>query len=134
VRGIVRISIEKAFALRASEKRVGSFRVRQVAGVRPKIELGQIPLQMGFTQTVEGPDHAAVEQREVQLGRVRRLGLARHLEIDPEAAFRRELKFERHFSHIEEHRLANVDESPRAVVDEMEALLVEAKELERRDR
>jgi ATP diphosphatase len=61
--------------------------------------------------------------------------LARHLKVDPEAALRvANAKFERRFSHIE-HRLRESGRKPGgADLDEMEALWVEAKELERRCR
>ena len=59
--------------------------------------------------------------------------LARHLDIDPEGALRRaNAKFERRFGHIE-HRLAESGRKPESAdLDEMEALWVEAKGLERR--
>jgi ATP diphosphatase len=58
--------------------------------------------------------------------------LARHLEVDPEAALRAaNAKFARRFAHIE-HRLAESGRRPEtADLEEMEALWVEAKELER---
>jgi ATP diphosphatase len=54
--------------------------------------------------------------------------LARHLEVDPEAALRgANAKFERRFSHIE-GRLAEANRKPEgATLDEMEALWAEAK-------
>ena len=61
--------------------------------------------------------------------------LARHLNLDPEAALRAaNAKFERRFAHIE-HRLAEGGRKPESAgLDEMEALWVEAKERERRIR
>jgi ATP diphosphatase len=61
--------------------------------------------------------------------------LARHLNVDPEAALRSaNIKFERRFAHIE-HRLAESGRKPESAdLDEMEALWVEAKERERRSR
>jgi len=61
--------------------------------------------------------------------------LARHLNVDPEAALRAaNMKFERRFAHIE-HRLAEGGRQPESAgLDEMEALWVEAKERERRSR
>ena len=58
--------------------------------------------------------------------------LARHLDVDPEAALRAaNAKFARRFAHIE-HRLAESGRKPEtADLEEMEALWVEAKELER---
>jgi len=61
--------------------------------------------------------------------------LARHLDVDPEAALRgANAKFERRFAHIE----ARLDEHGRkpegATLDEMEALWVEAKGLEKANR
>ena len=58
--------------------------------------------------------------------------LARHLEVDPEAALRgANAKFERRFSHIE-RRLAETSRKPEgATLDEMEALWAEAKAKER---
>ena len=58
--------------------------------------------------------------------------LARHLDVDPEAALRAaNLKFARRFAHIE-HRLAESGRRPEgADLEEMEALWVEAKGLER---
>ena len=63
------------------------------------------------------------------------VNLARHLDVDPEAALRAaNAKFERRFAHIE-HRLAQRGRKPEGVdLDEMEALWLEAKELERRAR
>jgi nucleoside triphosphate diphosphatase len=60
------------------------------------------------------------------------VNLARHLEIDPEAALRRaNAKFERRFAHIE-NRLAEAGQTPeRASLDEMEQLWAEAKAQER---
>ena len=58
--------------------------------------------------------------------------LARHAKVDPEQALRRaNAKFERRFRHIE-RRLADAGRAPQeATLDEMEALWVEAKGLER---
>ncbi len=58
--------------------------------------------------------------------------LARHLDVDPEAALRAaNAKFSRRFAHIE-RRLAERGRGPASAdLDEMEALWVEAKELER---
>ena len=63
------------------------------------------------------------------------VNFARHLDIDPEAALRRaNAKFERRFAHIEQ-RLAESGRKPECVdLDEMEALWLEAKRLERRAR
>ncbi|HME85964.1 MAG TPA: nucleoside triphosphate pyrophosphohydrolase [Roseiarcus sp.] len=57
--------------------------------------------------------------------------LARHLDVDPEAALRAaNAKFARRFAHIE-HRLAESGRKPESAdLEEMEALWVEAKELE----
>ncbi len=61
------------------------------------------------------------------------VNLARHLDVDPEAALRgANAKFERRFAHIEQ-RLAESGRKPESVnLDEMEALWREAKGLERR--
>jgi nucleoside triphosphate diphosphatase len=61
------------------------------------------------------------------------VNLARHLDVDPEAALRgSNAKFERRFTHIEQ-RLAESGRKPEgADLDEMEALWLEAKGLERR--
>ena len=61
------------------------------------------------------------------------VNLARHLDVDPEAALRgSNAKFERRFAHIEQ-RLAESGRKPEGVdLDDMEALWLEAKELERR--
>ncbi|KAF2992122.1 nucleoside triphosphate pyrophosphohydrolase [Methylocystis sp. MJC1] len=58
--------------------------------------------------------------------------LARHAKVDPEQALRgANAKFERRFHHIEK-RLAEMGSSPDAAsLDEMEALWVEAKQLEK---
>ena len=58
--------------------------------------------------------------------------LARHAKVDPEQALRRaNAKFERRFRHIE-NRLSEAGRTPQeATLDEMEALWVEAKGLER---
>ena len=63
------------------------------------------------------------------------VNLARHLDVDPEAALRAaNAKFERRFAHIEQ-RLAQRGRKPEGVdLDEMEALWLEAKGLERRAR
>jgi nucleoside triphosphate diphosphatase len=60
------------------------------------------------------------------------VNLARHLKVDPEAALRSaNAKFERRFAHIE-NRLAEKGRRPEgASLDEMEALWLEAKGLER---
>ena len=60
------------------------------------------------------------------------VNLARHLEVDPEAALRgANAKFERRFAHIE-NRLAEGGQTPeRASLDEMERLWAEAKAEER---
>ena len=58
--------------------------------------------------------------------------LARHAKVDPEQALRgANAKFERRFRHIE-RRLTKAGRTPKeATLAEMEALWVEAKELER---
>ena len=63
------------------------------------------------------------------------VNLARHLDVDPEAALRgANAKFERRFAHIEQ-RLAEHGRGPEgADLDEMEALWLEAKGLERQAR
>ena len=63
------------------------------------------------------------------------VNLARHLDVDPEAALRgANAKFERRFAHIEQ-RLAERGRKPEgADLDEMEALWLEAKRLEREAR
>ena len=63
------------------------------------------------------------------------VNLARHLDVDPEAALRgASAKFERRFAHIEQ-RLAESGRKPEgADLDEMDALWLEAKGLERRVR
>jgi nucleoside triphosphate diphosphatase len=63
------------------------------------------------------------------------VNLARHLHVDPEAALRgANAKFERRFAHIEQ-RLAENGRGPEgADLDEMEALWLEAKGLERQVR
>jgi ATP diphosphatase len=60
------------------------------------------------------------------------VNLARHLDVDPEAALRAaSAKFERRFAHVEQ-RLAETGRKPEgADLDEMEALWLEAKGLER---
>ncbi len=60
------------------------------------------------------------------------VNLARHLEVDPETALRAaNIKFARRFAHIE-RRLAESGRGPEgADLEEMEALWVEAKGLER---
>ncbi len=62
------------------------------------------------------------------------VNLARTVEVDPEAALRgANAKFERRFSHIE-RRLAEDGRRPDgAGLDEMEALWLEAKSLERKN-
>jgi MazG family protein len=58
--------------------------------------------------------------------------LARHLKVDPETALRRaNAKFERRFRHIERGLEAQGRKLGEASLDEMEALWVEAKRLER---
>ena len=63
------------------------------------------------------------------------VNLARHLKVEPEAALRAANgKFERRFAHIE-RRLAEAGRKPESAdLDEMEALWLEAKGLERRQR
>ena len=76
------------------------------------------------------PDALAGEVGDLLFAAV---NLARHLDVDPEAALRgTNAKFERRFAHIE-RRLAERGETPEnASLDAMEALWVEAKALERR--
>ena len=59
--------------------------------------------------------------------------LARHLDVDPEAALRAtNAKFERRFAHIES-RLSESGRKPEnTALAEMEGLWIEAKEIERR--
>jgi MazG family protein len=61
--------------------------------------------------------------------------LARHARVDPEQALRgANAKFERRFHHIE-RRLSEVGKSPEgSTLDEMEALWVDSKERERREK
>jgi nucleoside triphosphate diphosphatase len=61
------------------------------------------------------------------------VNLARHLNVDPEAALRgANAKFERRFAHIE-NRLAERGQTPEsASLEEMESLWVDAKAMERR--
>jgi MazG family protein len=60
--------------------------------------------------------------------------LSRHLDVDPEGALRRaNEKFSRRFRHIEK-RLSDEGRLGRASLEEMEALWVEAKGMERRGR
>ena len=59
--------------------------------------------------------------------------LARHLSLDPEAALRRSnVKFVRRFGHIETELTRAGRDPARASLDEMEALWIEAKALDRR--
>jgi ATP diphosphatase len=61
--------------------------------------------------------------------------LARHLDVDPETALRSaNAKFERRFAHIERRLAERGRKAESAALDEMEALWVEAKDLERRSR
>ncbi len=77
---------------------------------------------------VEGGDRNAIEDEFGDLLFVM-ANLSRHLDIDPEAALRRaNEKFRRRFKHIEE---SLGDRLGAASLEEMEALWVEAKEMER---
>lgn len=59
--------------------------------------------------------------------------LSRHLKVDPEAALRRaNQKFIRRFAHIERQLEAAERTLEEATLDEMEALWIEAKQIERR--
>lgn len=59
--------------------------------------------------------------------------VARHLKVDPEAAVRRaNEKFTRRFAHIEKRLVEQGGTLEAATLDEMEALWIEAKELERK--
>jgi len=63
------------------------------------------------------------------------VNLARHLKVDPEAALRAaNAKFERRFAHIEQRLAENGRKPESADLDEMEALWLEAKGLERQAR
>jgi ATP diphosphatase len=63
------------------------------------------------------------------------VNLARHLEVNPEAALRAaNAKFERRFAHIEQRLAENGRKPESAGLDEMEALWLEAKGLERQVR
>jgi nucleoside triphosphate diphosphatase len=62
------------------------------------------------------------------------VNLARHLKVDPEAALRgANAKFERRFGHIERRLEAQGESFAAAGLEKMEALWVEAKEIERKD-
>ena len=82
------------------------------------------------TRGSAAPSPALAARQEEELGNVlfAVANLARHLAIDPEKALRgTNDKFRRRFAHIE-RRLAEAGRTPaEATLDEMEALLVEAK-------
>jgi ATP diphosphatase len=87
-------------------------------------------------ELAEARGHADPDKLEDEMGDLLFVAanLARHLKIDPETALRRaNAKFERRFRHIEAGLAAQGRPLGEATLDEMEALWVEAKQLERSD-
>ena len=102
----------------------------------PSLVLDKIEEEMGeLKNEIAQPSHA--DQREDEMGDLlfACVNLARKLGIDPEKALKRtNAKFERRFGYIEKtlnERQKNFEET---TLDEMEALWVEAKKLERNQR
>jgi ATP diphosphatase len=85
-------------------------------------------------ELVEARERAEPDKLEDEMGDLLFVAanLARHLKIDPETALRRaNAKFERRFRHIEAGLTAQGRLFEDATLEDMEALWVEAKELER---
>ncbi len=85
-------------------------------------------------ELTEAADGADPEEVEDELGDLLFVvaNLARHLQVDPEAALRRaNAKFTRRFNHIEETLAASGRALETAAIDELEDLWREAKEKER---
>jgi ATP diphosphatase len=100
----------------------------------PRLVLAKIREELDEVESaLEAGDHAAVagEVGDVLFAMT---NLARHLEVDPESALAStNAKFVRRFSHVERSLAAQGRALGEATLDEMEALWVEAKDLERSD-
>ncbi|WP_435168468.1 nucleoside triphosphate pyrophosphohydrolase [Falsirhodobacter sp. 1013] len=87
-----------------------------------------------MAELVEARDHLGPEEVEAEFGDLLFVmaNLARHLNVDPEAALRAtNEKFTRRFRHIED-RLAEQGKTPTdSTLEEMDALWTEAKQVER---
>jgi ATP diphosphatase len=119
-------ALTRALKLQEKAARVG-FDWEDVRGVVAKLreEIAEAEAEIA----AGAQDKLAAEIGDLMFAAV---NLARYVEVDPEAALRgANAKFERRFSHIE-RRLAESGRQPEgAGLDEMEALWLEAKSLER---
>lgn len=101
----------------------------------PILVLDKIAEEMNeLKNEIDQPSHA--DQREDEMGDLlfACVNLARKLGIDPEKALKRtNAKFERRFGYIEKALKTQNKPFNQTTLDEMEALWVEAKKLERKD-
>ncbi len=122
-------SLSRALKLQEKAGRVG-FDWDDVRGVIAKLreEVAEVEAELSDRSSQRLPD----EVGDLLFAAV---NLARHLDVDPEAALRgANSKFERRFAHVEQ-RLAESGRKPEgADLDEMEALWLEAKGLERQSK
>ena len=122
-------ALTRALKLQEKAAKVG-FDWEDVRGVVAKLreEIAEAEAEIA----AGAQDKLAVEIGDLMFAAV---NLARYVDVDPEAALRgANAKFERRFSHIE-RRLAENGRRPEAAgLDEMEALWLEAKHLERESR
>ena len=122
-------ALSRALKLQEKAGRVG-FDWDDVRGVVAKLreEVAEVEAEIGDRSA----DKLTDEVGDLLFAAV---NLARHLDVDPEAALRAaNAKFERRFAHVE-RRLAESGRQPEgADLDEMEALWLEAKGRERRAR
>jgi nucleoside triphosphate diphosphatase len=120
-------ALSRALKLQEKAGKVG-FDWDDVRAVVAKLseEIAEVEAEIGG----RAPEKLADEVGDLLFSAV---NLARHLDVDPEAALRgANAKFERRFAHIEQ-RLAESGRKPEgADLDEMEALWLEAKGHERR--
>jgi nucleoside triphosphate diphosphatase len=120
-------ALTRAMKLQERAGKVG-FDWKDVAAVLAKVseEIDEVEAEIatGSAQSLSG------EVGDLLFAAV---NLARHLNVDPEAALRgANAKFERRFAHIE-NRLAERGQTPEsASLEEMESLWVDAKAMERR--
>jgi len=124
-------ALTRALKLQEKAAKVG-FDWNDVGAVIAKLreEIGEVETEIGLTLRESGSKEAlAGEVGDLLFAAA---NLARHLKVDPEAALRSaNQKFERRFAHIEERLAAEGRTPDAAALDEMEALWMEAKTLER---
>jgi nucleoside triphosphate diphosphatase len=121
-------ALTRALKLQERAGKVG-FDWNDVRAVLAKLreEIGEVEAELD-----DGP-HSAVSDEVGDL-LFAAVNLARHLKVDPEAALRgANAKFERRFGHIERRLEARGESFAAAGLEKMEALWVEAKQIERKD-